>query len=217
MEKLNVEVTYDFICPWCWIGGEKLRLAMTETGSEADIKLGFIPYELNPGMPAKGLNRKQYRSAKFGSWARSQAMDSQVAEAGREMGLEFNYERVERTPNTLAAHRLVWLLQQRYPVSTLVEKIFRAYFSEGQDIGDVAVLTELAVAAGFDRAEIDTFLSGRDGTDEVRYIEASAIDRGVNSVPAVMIGSDMVSGAQSVALFRQILEKNLKSHAVSLG
>jgi predicted DsbA family dithiol-disulfide isomerase len=217
MEKLNVEVTYDFICPWCWIGGEKLRLAMTETGSEADIKLGFIPYELNPGMPAKGLNRKQYRSAKFGSWARSQAMDSQVAEAGREMGLEFNYERVERTPNTLAAHRLVWLLQQRYPVSTLVEKIFRAYFSEGQDIGDVGVLTELAVAAGFDRAEIDTFLSGRDGTDEVRYIEASAIDRGVNSVPAVMIGSDMVSGAQSVALFRQILEKNLKSHAVSLG
>jgi predicted DsbA family dithiol-disulfide isomerase len=217
MEKLNVEVTYDFICPWCWIGGEKLRLAMTETGSEADIKLGFIPYELNPGMPAKGLNRKQYRSAKFGSWARSQAMDSQVAEAGREMGLEFNYERVERTPNTLAAHRLVWLLQQRYPVSTLVEKIFRAYFSEGLDIGDVGVLTELAVAAGFDRAEIDTFLSGRDGTDEVRYIEASAIDRGVNSVPAVMIGSDMVSGAQSVALFRQILEKNLKSHAVSLG
>jgi predicted DsbA family dithiol-disulfide isomerase len=217
MEKLNVEVTYDFICPWCWIGGEKLRLAMTETGSEADIKLGFIPYELNPGMPAKGLNRKQYRSAKFGSWARSQAMDSQVTEAGREVGLEFNYERVERTPNTLAAHRLVWLLQQRYPVSALVEKIFRAYFSEGQDIGDVAVLTELAVAAGFDRAEIDTFLSGRDGTDEVRYIEASTIDRGVNSVPAVMIGSDMVSGAQSVALFRQILEKNLKSHAVSLG
>ncbi|MFM0553635.1 DsbA family oxidoreductase [Paraburkholderia sediminicola] len=216
MEKLSVEVTYDFICPWCWIGGEKLRLAMSETGSEANIKLAFIPYELNPGMPEKGLNRKEYRSAKFGSWTRSQAMDSQVAEAGRDVGLDFNYERVERTPNTLAAHRLVWMLQQRYPVSTLVENIFRAYFSVGQDVGDVAVLTELAVTAGFDRAEINTFFSGSDGTDEVRTIEAGAIDRGVNSVPTVKIGNDIVSGAQSVALFRQLLEKNLKSHSVPL-
>ncbi|MFL9897970.1 DsbA family oxidoreductase [Paraburkholderia fungorum] len=216
MEKLSVEVTYDFICPWCWIGGEKLRLAMSETGSEANIKVAFIPYELNPGMPEKGLNRKEYRSAKFGSWKRSQAMDSQVAEAGRDVGLDFHYERVERTPNTLAAHRLVWMLQQRYPVSTLVENIFRAYFSVGQDVGDVAVLTELAVTAGFDRAEINTFFSGRDGTDEVRTIEAVAIDRGVNSVPTVKIGNDIVSGAQSVALFRQLLERNLKSHSVSL-
>ncbi|ANB76501.1 disulfide bond formation protein DsbA [Paraburkholderia phytofirmans OLGA172] len=216
MKKLDVEVMYDFICPWCWIGGEKLRLAMSETGSETDIKLVFIPYELNPGMPAKGLNRKEYRSAKFGSWARSQAMDSQVAEAGRDVGLDFHYECVERTPNTLAAHRLVWMLQQSYPVSTLVENIFRAYFSVGQDVGDVAVLTELAVTAGFDRAEIDTFLSGSDGTDEVRTIEAGAIDRGVNSVPTVKIGNDIVSGAQSVALFRQLLEKNLKSHSVPL-
>ncbi|MFM0172074.1 DsbA family oxidoreductase [Paraburkholderia sediminicola] len=216
MEKLSVEVTYDFICPWCWIGGEKLRLAMSETGSEANIKLAFIPYELNPGMPEKGLNRKEYRSAKFGSWTRSQAMDSQVAEAGRDVGLDFHYERVERTPNTLAAHRLVWMLQQRYPVSTLVENIFRAYFSVGQDVGDVAVLTEVAVTAGFDRAEINTFFSGSDGTDEVRTIEAVAIERGVNSVPTVKIGNDIVSGAQSVALFRQLLEKNLKSRSVPL-
>lgn len=217
MEKLNVEVTYDIICPWCWIGGEKLRLAMTETGLEGHIKLVYVPYELNPGMPANGLNRKEYRSAKFGSWARSQAMDSQVAEAGREVGLDFHYERVERTPNTLAAHRLVWMLQQRYPVSTLVENIFRAYFSVGQDVGDVGVLTEIAVTAGFDRAEIETFLAGSGGTDEVRTIEARAIDRGVNSVPTIKIGGDIVSGAQSVALFRQFLEKNLKSQPVSLS
>jgi predicted DsbA family dithiol-disulfide isomerase len=212
MEKLNVQVTYDFICPWCWIGGEKLKAAIAEAGAEAKTNIVFVPYELNPGMPVGGLNRKEYRSAKFGSWARSQAMDDQVTEAGRAVGLVFNYPLVERTPNTLAAHRLVWLLQQKGDVSHLVEQIFHAYFSAGQDIGDIAVLTELAVAAGFDRAEITTFLSSDSGMDEVRAIEESAIARGVNSVPSVRIGMDIVSGAQSVALFRATLEENLNSN-----
>jgi predicted DsbA family dithiol-disulfide isomerase len=95
-----------------------------------------------------------------------------------------------------------------------VEQIFHAYFSAGQDIGDIAVLTELAVAAGFDRAEIDTFLSSDSGVDEVRAIEESAIARGVNSVPSVRIGMDIVSGAQSVALFRATLEENLNSNSM---
>jgi predicted DsbA family dithiol-disulfide isomerase len=173
----------------------------------------FLPYELNPGMPVEGVDRKAYRSAKFGSWARSQAMDAQVEQAGREAGLEFNYPLTKRTPNTLAAHRLVWMLQQEHDVAALVESIFHAYFSAGSDIGDVAVLTELAVAAGFDRAEVGSFLSSDRGVDEVRALETRAIERGVNSVPSVRIGNDTVGGAQSVALFRATLEDALKSSA----
>jgi len=213
MEKLNIEVTYDFICPWCWIGEEKLLTAIADANADAQTKLVFVPYELNPGMPVEGVDRKAYRSAKFGSWARSQAMDAQVEQAGREVGLEFNYALAKRTPNTLAAHRLVWMLQQEHDVTALVESIFHAYFSAGRDIGDVGVLTELAVAAGFDRTKVNSFLSSNQGVDEVRALEAGAIERGVNSVPSVRVGRDIVTGAQSVALFRATLEGALNGSA----
>jgi predicted DsbA family dithiol-disulfide isomerase len=216
MEKLNIEVTYDFICPWCWIGEENLKQAISEANAGAQTKLVFVPYELNPGMSVEGLNRKEYRSAKFGTWApRSQAMDAQVAEAGRQVGLEFNYALAKRTPSTLAAHRLVWVLQQRHDVTALVEAIFHAYFSAGRDIGDVAVLTEIAVAVGYKRDKVEAFFASDSGVDEVRALEAQAIEQGINSVPSVKIGDDIVSGAQSVALFRITLEDALKPSATA--
>ena len=216
MEKLNIEVTYDFICPWCWIGEENLKQAISEANAGAQTKLVFVPYELNPGMSVEGLNRKEYRSAKFGTWApRSQAMDAQVAEAGRQVGLEFNYALAKRTPSTLAAHRLVWVLQQRHDVTALVEAIFHAYFSAGRDIGAVAVLTEIAVAVGYKRDKVEAFFASDSGVDEVRALEAQAIEQGINSVPSVKIGDDIVSGAQSVALFRITLEDALKPSATA--
>ncbi|MFP3562776.1 DsbA family oxidoreductase [Paraburkholderia sp. SIMBA_030] len=215
MNKLNIELTYDFICPWCWIGEEKLKQAIRETNAGEQTKLVFVPYELNPGMPVEGLDRKEYRSAKFGSWARSQAMDAQVTEAGRQVGLEFNYALAKRTPNTLAAHRLVWVLQQRHDVTALVEAIFHAYFSAGRDIGDIAVLTEIAVATGFKKDKVEAFFASGGGVDEVRALETRAMEHGVNSVPSVKIGDEIISGAQSVALFRVTLEDALKPSATA--
>lgn len=215
MNTLNIEVTYDFICPWCWIGEEKLKQAIRETNAGEQTKLVFVPYELNPGMPVEGLDRKEYRSAKFGSWARSQAMDAQVTEAGRQVGLEFNYALAKRTPNTLAAHRLVWVLQQRHDVTALVEAIFHAYFSAGRDIGDIAVLTEIAVATGFKKDKVEAFFASGAGVVEVRALEAQAMEHGVNSVPSVKIGDEIISGAQSVALFRVTLEDAVKPSATA--
>ncbi|SOE95749.1 Predicted dithiol-disulfide isomerase, DsbA family [Burkholderia sp. D7] len=215
MNTLNIEVTYDFICPWCWIGEEKVKKAIREANAVEQTKFVFVPYELNPGMPVEGLDRKEYRSAKFGSWARSQAMDAQVTEAGRQVGLEFNYALAKSTPNTLAAHRLVWVLQQRHDVTVLVEAIFHAYFSAGRDIGDIAVLTEIAVAAGFKKDMVEAFFASNSGVVEVRALEAQAIEHGVNSVPSVRIGDEIISGAQSVALFRATIEDVLKPSATA--
>ena len=116
---------------------------------------------------------------------------------------------------TLAAHRLVWVLQQRHDVTALVEAIFHAYFSAGRDIGDVAVLTEIAVAAGYKRDKVEAFFASNSGVDEVRALEAQAIEQGINSVPSVKIGDDIISGAQSVALFRVTLEDALKPSATA--
>jgi len=98
LHSSKIQVTYDFICPWCWIGEENLERALAASGFSTDRPISFLPYQLNPDMPVRGMDRKAYRSGKFGSWARSQAMDAQVTHAGKAVGLEFDYERVEKTP-----------------------------------------------------------------------------------------------------------------------
>src|SRR3982074_2774364 len=102
MDKLEIQITQDFICPWCWIGEQKLKNALVAEEAASKVGLIFMRYELNPRLAKDGMDRKQYRSTKFGNWSRSQAMDAHVAEAGRAEGLSFNYDVVTRTPNTLA-------------------------------------------------------------------------------------------------------------------
>jgi predicted DsbA family dithiol-disulfide isomerase len=195
----DIQVTYDFICPWCWIGGENLDRALAVTGLSATRRITYVPYQLNPDMPMQGMDRKAYRSGKFGSWARSQAMDVQVTQAGRAVGLVFDYERAEKTPNTLAGHRLIWRQQQTgTDASGLVQAIFKAYFAEGRDIGDVEVLADIAGENGLDRALILSFLKSSEGLAEVLALEAAAKASGVRSVPDVRIGTDAISGAQPV-------------------
>ncbi|MFD1554585.1 DsbA family oxidoreductase [Paraburkholderia silviterrae] len=218
MEPLEIRITHDFICPWCWIGETKLDEALREEGTS--VRYVFVPYELNPDMPKEGLDRKAYRTAKFGSWARSQAMDSHVVDEGRPHGLSFNYDRVKRTPNTLAAHRLVWFAQNEgRDARALVDAIFRAYFSEGRDIGDTGVLTDIAIAAGLDAARVRELFASANGGAEVRTLEAASALEGVNAVPFVKIGAEAVSGAQPVIVFRRALRAaaraEMEAHALT--
>jgi predicted DsbA family dithiol-disulfide isomerase len=205
---MNINVSYDFICPWCWIGGAKLEQALQATGETQIDPIRFIPYQLNPTMPAGGMDRKLYRSAKFGSWARSQAMDAQVAQAGRVAGVTFNYAQVSRTPNTLAAHRLVWFQQRSGgDAASLVKEIFKAYFGDGRDIGDRSVLADIAEGLGLDRPATLKFLESGEGVYEVLRAEADARADGVVSVPTVDIGGQRVTGAQPVDVFAQAIRR----------
>lgn len=202
----DIQVTYDFICPWCWIGGENLDRALAATGLSDTRRIIYVPYQLNPNMPVHGMDRKAYRSDKFGSWARSQAMDAQVTLAGQAVGLVFDYERTQKTPNTLAAHRLIWRQQQvNADTPALVQAIFKAYFAEGRDIGAVEVLADIASENGLDRSLILSFLKSSEGISEVLTLEAAAKARGVRSVPSFLIGTDAISGAQPVDILSQSL------------
>lgn len=205
MEPLDIRITHDFICPWCWIGETKVVEAVAEEGAGDKVRYVFMPYELNPDMPQDGRDRKAYRTAKFGSWARSQAMDAHVTDEGRLHGLSFDYEKVKLTPNTMAAHRLVWFVQNEgRDARALVSAIFRAYFSEGRDIGDPGVLTEISASVGLDRARVGELFASKGGLAEVRMLEsASVVD--VSAVPYIKLGSEAVSGAQPVEVFRRAL------------
>ncbi|MBU9259533.1 DsbA family oxidoreductase [Burkholderia multivorans] len=212
MKPIEVTMIYDLICPWCWIAEHRLAQAIDEVGLTGNVNVRFVPFELNPSMPAGGMDRKAYRSAKFGSWARSQALDAHVAEAGRAAGLVFDHARIARTPNTRLAHRLVWFAQQRGSAVALVDALFAAYFRDGRDIGDTDVLIEIATGAGLPGDAARAFLASDAGHDAVVALEAHALGEGVASVPSTRIGQSVVSGAQPAAVFRDALIAAQRAH-----
>lgn len=134
----TVDVISDVICPWCYVGKRRLEKAIALGGQ--DVRVRLHPFQLNPQMPKAGMNRKAYRSDKFGSWERSLALDAQVAAAGKVEGISFAHDKMERTPNTFDVHRLIWLADQVGVQDAVVEAIFRAYFTEGRDISDMLTL-----------------------------------------------------------------------------
>src|SRR5260370_28903299 len=114
------------------------------------------------------MNRRAYRSRKFGSWEYSQALDAQVATAAAQAGIQFRHDLMERTPHTFNAHRLIWLAGKEGGQDAVVEALFRAYFMEGRDVGDLSVLFEIAVQAGIHKTHAAPFLESTEGTDDTR-------------------------------------------------
>jgi predicted DsbA family dithiol-disulfide isomerase len=203
---LTVEVVSDAICPWCWIGKHRLDRALAALQDEIRVKVSWRPFELNPGMPKAGVARREYRERKFGSWERSQALDANVAAAGRADGLEFRHDLIERTPNTLDAHRLIWLAGQHGVQAAVVEALFVAYFREGRDIGEQAVLTQVGAAAGLEATAIERMLCSWEGESEVAAELKRAASLGISGVPSVVArGRVLFSGALEPARMQEHL------------
>jgi predicted DsbA family dithiol-disulfide isomerase len=205
---LAVEVISDAICPWCWVAKRRLDRALEALAPDITASVTWRPFELNPGMPKAGVDRHAYRSAKFGSWQRSQALDAQVAATGRSDGLVFNHDKMERTPNTVDAHRLIWLAGQLRKQDAVVEGLFAAYFNEGRDVGDQAVLADVGASAGLDRAMILAMLSSDEGQAEVQSELQRAMSLRVSGVPTVLVdGVPLFSGAIRAELMAAELRK----------
>jgi predicted DsbA family dithiol-disulfide isomerase len=158
---LAIEVISDAICPWCWIAKRRLDCAIAALAPDVSASVTWRPFELNAEMPKAGVARRAYRSAKFGSWQHSQALDAQVAAARRLEGLAFNHDKMERTPNTIDAHRLILLAGRQGKQNDVVEGLLAAYFSEGRDVGDPTVLADVGASAELDRARILAMLASK--------------------------------------------------------
>ena len=202
---ITVDVIQDFICPWCLVGERRLAAAIAGLPDPGAVRVRHLPFELNPGMPPEGVDRRAYRTAKFGSWEHSQRLDAQTAAAAAPDGVAFAYDRIARTPNTRRAHRLMALAADKGVAGALSAALLSGYFERGLDIGDPEVLATLAVGAGLDRGEAERFLAGDGGTDEVLAAEAAVLASGVASVPAFRIGDRILSGAQPVRVLRAAL------------
>jgi predicted DsbA family dithiol-disulfide isomerase len=205
---LVIEVISDAICPWCWVAKRRLESAIAALAPDITTTVTWRPFELNPEMPKAGVDRRAYRSAKFGSWQRSQALDAQVAAVGRSEGLVFNHDKMERTPNTVDAHRLIRLAGQQGKQPDVVEGLFAAYFNEGRDIGDPTVLADIGASAGLDRTRILAMIASDEGLAEVRSELQRGMNLRVSSVPTVLVnGVPLFSGAIRADLMEAELHK----------
>ncbi len=194
--SVTVRLTSDFICPWCLIGSRRLALAIEGLPAEVEVVTQWLPFQLNPDMPKEGIDRRTYRTGKFGSWERSQALDAQTIAAGAPDGVVFDYERMTRTPNTFDAHRLSLLAARDGRQQAVAEALLQAYFVEGRDIGDPAVLADIAGEAGLDADAVRAFLASDEDADNVRLLETAAYARGIAGVPHFAIGTSIAVGAQ---------------------
>jgi predicted DsbA family dithiol-disulfide isomerase len=219
MNTMKIEIYSDIICPWCYIGKHRMEAGLKLLGQEFNPRIVWRPFQLNPGMPLEGMNRQVYRTRKFGSWERSVAMDAELAATGKSLGIDFSFDKILMTPNTLAGHRLLWWAEQRNHQDALVEALFRAYFTGGRDVGRHDVLTEIASEVGLPPAEAMAFLESEAGQKEVREEESKGLKLGVQGVPFfVLNGLPAFSGAQKPDVFLEVFQQALaKDERCSIG
>jgi predicted DsbA family dithiol-disulfide isomerase len=206
---LNVDVISDVICPWCYIGKRRLEKAIAAQSHE--VRVRWLPFQLNPTMPKEGISRREYRTKKFGSWERALELDARVIEVGKAEGIDFAFDKIERTPNTLDAHRLIWLADKEGVQDAVVEALFRAYFTKGRDISNRQTLLDVVAEAGLDRGNAEGVLNGGDGLEAIKEAEELSRRFRVEGVPFFIVnGKVTLSGAQQPDLFleafRQVCE-----------
>ncbi|MCA9059547.1 MAG: DsbA family protein [Planctomycetaceae bacterium] len=197
---MSVDVVSDVICPWCYIGKRRLGKAIVDSGEHVAVR--WHPFQLNPAMPKEGISRREYRTRKFGSWERSLELDRRVTTAGEAEGIDFAFDRMERTPNTLDAHRLIGLAECEGVQDSVVEGLFRAYFTEGRDIGELETLLGVAADAGMNSHSVAATLNSDRGIQAIIDAQGLTQRYQVTSVPFFIINETAtVSGAQPPETF----------------
>ncbi|MEM8717443.1 MAG: DsbA family oxidoreductase [Cyanobacteria bacterium P01_G01_bin.4] len=216
LKKINpiiLEITSDFICPWCFVAETRLKQAISQFQLESEIQLIWRPFELNPDMPDLGIDRKAYRSQKFGSWTYSQQLDAKTIQATLDDDIQFRYDLMNVTPNTLKAHRLTMYAAEQQRATEMAERILRAYFSEGQNISDAEILSDLASDVGMEKEQVRDYLLSGGGIQEVRELERKAATSGIRGVPSIRVGTNLISGAQSVATYRTAIQQLMEAES----
>jgi predicted DsbA family dithiol-disulfide isomerase len=207
----KLDILSDPICPWCYIGKAQLDRALAAR-PEHPFEIEWHPFQLNPDMPAGGMDRRTYLETKFGGQEAAVKAYLPVAEHAAKAGLEINFDAMRVTPNTIDAHRLIHWAGIENRQEAAVDALFAAYFVEGRDIGDTEVLADIADSIGLDAAVILRLLASDADRDLIAERDAHSRRMGVASVPTFIVAQKhAVPGAQPPELWEQVIDELLKT------
>ncbi len=205
---MKIEVYSDTICPWCYVGLARLQQALAARPA-LEVKVGWLPFELNPDLPPEGEDRKAYMLRRFGDVNRFAAGQQQLLDLGRPLGIDFQFDRVTRAPNTRRSHVLIgWARERGDALQTEVkQRVLAAHFTQGRDIADPQVLAGLAADCGLEREEALQAIADPRRHAEVETLEAQARDWGISGVPTFIFARRVAfSGAQPVQVFLDAMD-----------
>ncbi|MCU1399434.1 MAG: hypothetical protein JWN62_2543 [Acidimicrobiales bacterium] len=216
---MQVDIWSDVVCPWCYIGKRRFETALQRVSERRDtssVHIVYRPYQLDPtAQPGRSQPVVEAYAKKFGGAERASQIIDNVTSVAAGDGLEFHMEKALRA-NTLLAHRLLWFAESHGDQIALKERLLRAYFVDGLDIGDADVLATCAAEVGFDADEVRSFLAGDGGSGEVMEQLAEAAANGITAVPTfVFEGQWGVPGAQDVEMFERVLDRMLDNEQQS--
>ncbi|MHA1153768.1 MAG: DsbA family oxidoreductase [Alphaproteobacteria bacterium] len=212
---MEIDIFSDTICPWCFIGKRRLERALAER-PQPNLTIHWRTFQLNPDMPAEGMDRQRYLEVKFGGTVNANAVYDQVRAAGESEGIDFAFEAMERTPNTIASHRLIRYARLGEPgqQNAVVQALFDAYFLRGEDIGDLKVLTAAATTGGLDAAAARAFLDSGAEDEEVRAEDQGARQAGISGVPCFIFNRrHALAGAHPPEVLHQLFDLAIQEEA----
>lgn len=203
--SVKLDILSDPICPWCYIGKTHLDKALAEVPDHPFV-IEWHPFQLNPDMPSEGMDRRAYLEAKFGGKEGAVRAYAPVVEHAEQAGLSIDFEAMQRTPNTLDAHRLIHWAGIEGKQTAAVDALFEAYFTKGQDIGDKQVLADIAETIGMEREVVLRLLEGDSDRDLIQSRDTHSRKMGVSSVPTFIVANQhAVPGAQPPELWKRVI------------
>lgn len=200
MERVTIDLVSDVVCPWCYLGKARLELAIAEVQDEVGVEINWRPYRLNPDIPPEGVDQKAYLEEKLGGAEAVARGHEMLTKLGAEIGIHYDFDAIRIGPNTLDAHRLLhWAsMEGKVLQDQIATGLFKAHFEQGRNVGDHAVLADIAEQSGMDRKVVENLLSTDADRDTVLAEIEAAKKMGVNGVPFFIIdGQYAVSGAQT--------------------
>ena len=208
-QTIKLDIMSDPICPWCYIGKAHLDRAL-ESEPDHPFAIEWHPFQLNPDMPAEGMDRRAYLEGKFGGKEGAVRAYAPVVEHAEKAGLKINFEAMQRTPNTLNAHRLIHWAGIEGRQTAAVSALFKAYFVDARDIGDAEVLADIADGIEMDASVVTRLLATDEDMEDIRKRDAHSREMGINSVPTFIVGGrHAVPGAQPPELWKKVLAELL--------
>jgi len=202
---ITLDIFADFVCPWCYLGKAQLDRAL-EARPDHPFAIAWHPFQLNPAIPMEGLDRSTWLRARFG--ANADRIDLPVLEAARSAKVDLNLPIITRVPNTRDAHRLLHWAGIEVRQTPMMAALLRAYWYDGEDIGQTDTLVRIAAEIGLDAAMVRRLLATEADTDTIAAKEAHARERGVTSVPTFILdNTHVITGAQPAKLWMQVIDE----------